>query len=95
MASLGSPVLRAIAMGDYYQLIEGCHRARAAAELGIPVILEIIDVSKCFDADGYATELGDGPIQLVPGCEGVDLDGASVSDLTSSVGHLIECEVTP
>lgn len=92
MNSLGSPKLRAIDMGDYWQLLEGCHRARAAASLGIAVELVPVDVSGCYDADGWATELGEGPVQALPGCEDLDLEGTSVADLTRAPVALLEVE---
>ena len=90
MTALGSPKLRAIDMGDYWQLLEGCHRARAAAELGVAVELLPVDVSGCYDADGWPTDLGECPVQALPGCEDLDLDGASVADLTRVPGALID-----
>jgi hypothetical protein len=49
MARLGSPVIHAVDLGDsLYQALEGCHRIRAAAALGIPVSLELV---------GYSDEL--------------------------------------
>jgi hypothetical protein len=44
MAEHGAPTLHAVDMGEgIYYLLEGCHRARAAAELGVAINLELVD----------------------------------------------------
>lgn len=37
MREMGSPTLRAVHCGSYIQLLEGCHRVRAAEALGLPI----------------------------------------------------------
>lgn len=45
MARLGAPKVRVIAYGDnQYLALEGSHRLAAAAELGMPVDLDIVDL---------------------------------------------------
>lgn len=43
MVKLGSPTIRVVDCGDYLQAIEGCHRLRAACELGLKVDFDILD----------------------------------------------------
>ena len=44
MRRLGPPTLRAIEAGDNCAyLLEGCHRARAAKALGLPITIEWVD----------------------------------------------------
>jgi len=48
MAELGSPTIRVVPYGDnQYLALEGSHRLAAAAELGLPVELDVVDI----DAD--------------------------------------------
>ncbi len=42
MLDLGSPVIRAVDLGDCVAAIEGCTRIEAAAQLGYPVNLEFL-----------------------------------------------------
>jgi len=63
MRVLGSPVIRAIDGGDHLIAVEGSHRIRAAAELGLPVAVEILDEdgdidlrSLDWDDNGYFDE---------------------------------------
>lgn len=42
MKVLGSPTIKAVDIGDCIQALEGCHRIRAAKELGMPIKLEMI-----------------------------------------------------
>jgi hypothetical protein len=51
MVALGSPTIRAIEVaGDIYA-VEGCHRLRAAQDLGIPVTLKMLDWDGAVDLD--------------------------------------------
>ena len=47
MENLGAPVIRAVWMEcfDCWAALEGCHRIRAAAELGLEPIIEEIEYS--------------------------------------------------
>ncbi len=51
MKTLGSPTIRVVDCGDYYQAIEGCHRIEAARILGIPVNLDILAQDDLVEAD--------------------------------------------
>jgi hypothetical protein len=68
MAKLGSPTIHAVDLGDgLYQALEGCHRVRAAAALGIPVAIELVEYSDAlvssvvdgFDSDHTIEQLCD------------------------------------
>jgi hypothetical protein len=72
MREMGSPTLRAIET-DHYEiaLLEGCHRARAAAALGLPVRLEILDLGS-YDCDALLDTLR----------IGLDCDNQTLRDLS-------------
>ena len=46
MRQLGPPTIRAVDLGEgQYAALEGCHRLRAALELGLTPILELVEYS--------------------------------------------------
>jgi hypothetical protein len=51
MQRLGSPSIRVVDCGDYLMALEGTHRIAAAARLGIPVDLIILDQDELVAAD--------------------------------------------
>lgn len=54
MATLGAPTIKAVRLdGDLYAALEGCHRLRAAFELGLTPEIEEIEYS-----DGLVSSLG-------------------------------------
>ena len=73
MATLGAPTIRAIWMDGYdmWAALEGCHRIRAAEQLGLVPVIEPIDYDDVCDMDCTDPELG------------LDLDnpGTTVADL--------------
>ncbi len=74
MLALGAPTVRVIDMGEgIYAAIEGCHRLRAAAALGITPDLNVLDYDAVADLDVTDPALG------------LDLDnpGMTVADLVS------------
>ena len=54
MRTLGAPVIRAVDMGGYFAALEGCHRLRAAARLGLTPVIEPVEYSE----DVTVQELG-------------------------------------
>jgi len=86
MATLGAPTLRAVDMGDgVYYLLEGTHRAHAAARLGHTVQLDLV-------AYDYAT-MAD--LRLCDAVPGLDSDNTFDEILGGAVGgdRLVDCEV--
>lgn len=74
MLALGAPTVRVIDMGEgIYAAIEGCHRLRAAAALGITPDLNVLDYDAVADLDVTDPALG------------LDLDnpGMTIADLVS------------
>ena len=74
MLKLGAPTIRVIDMGEgLFAAIEGCHRLRAAAALGIIPDLNVLDYDAVADLDVTDPALG------------LDLDnpGMTVADLVS------------
>jgi uncharacterized ParB-like nuclease family protein len=65
MVTLGAPVIKAVYMEcyDLYAALEGCHRIRAAQELGLtPVIKEVEysnDLVDGMDGDWTISEIAD------------------------------------
>lgn len=52
MIKLGAPTIRVFDMGEgMYAAIEGCHRLRAAAALGVTPEIEILDYDALADID--------------------------------------------
>lgn len=49
MAKLGSPTIRVIDADGGYWAVEGCHRLRAAEELGVPVNVVVLDPAEQID----------------------------------------------
>lgn len=74
MIKMGAPTIRVVDMGEgLYAAIEGCHRLRAASELGIEPNLDVLDYDAVADLDVTDKTLG------------LDLDnpGMTVADLVS------------
>jgi len=74
MEALGAPTVRVIDMGEgIYAALEGCHRLRAAAALGITPDLNVLDYDAVAELDVTDPALG------------LDLDnpGMTVADLVS------------
>jgi hypothetical protein len=46
MRSKGAPRLRGVNCGSYVQLIEGCHRARAANALGLTIEVDLVELTE-------------------------------------------------
>lgn len=58
MSELGSPKIRVLDVaGDLYAF-EGCHRLRAAQDLGIAVTLEMLDYDGTVDIDSIGLDDG-------------------------------------
>ena len=72
MKTLGAPTIRIYhVMNDIYQAIEGCHRLRAAAALGItPEFEELDDDTLRSDVDGLDFEDGELPEESTIGTIG-------------------------
>ncbi len=60
MATMGAPVIRAIWMDDYdmWAALEGCHRIRAAKELGFVPVIDPVDYDAVCDMDLTDPSLG-------------------------------------
>lgn len=86
MAKLGSPRLRGVNMGDCVYLLEGCHRARAAAALGVTVEVEEIDYN--YERDG---ELRICDVLVDGDC--TDSEMRSVVGIGASGNRCVDCEV--
>jgi hypothetical protein len=50
MRVMGSPTIRVVDCGDYYMALEGVHRIAAAAELNLPLDLDILEQDDLIDA---------------------------------------------
>jgi hypothetical protein len=60
MLTLGTPTIRVIDGGDMYYAVEGCHRLRAAAELGIePDFVVVGEASEPVEIEGFEPDGGD------------------------------------
>ena len=65
MATLGAPVIKAVYMDcyDLYAALEGCHRIRAAKELGLTPIIEEVkysdDLVDGIDGEWTVSEIAD------------------------------------
>ena len=51
MRGIGSPTIRVVDCGDYYQAIEGSHRIQAAADLGIAIDLDVLAQDDLVESD--------------------------------------------
>lgn len=60
MLKKGSPIIRAVYIEceDRYYALEGCHRLRAAARLGIPVKIKEIEFEDIMDVEVNNNSLG-------------------------------------
>ena len=60
MRTMGAPTLRAVEIDGEIYLLEGCHRVRAAVELGLPVTLEMLEYDPETDGDTLPEDFADG-----------------------------------
>jgi len=60
MRALGAPTLRVVDCGDHYMTLEGHHRIAAAAALGLPVDLQVIDQDEIIDPEAYGIDINSG-----------------------------------
>ena len=86
MKILGSPVIRCYDLGfdGLYQAIEGCHRIRAAVELGIGIELKVLDPStKISDLDlDYD---GDASFETISCIGDWENDGVYIDEYTGEI----------
>jgi len=63
MEILGAPTIRGYEIGNEIIAIEGCHRLRACAELGIDPVIELIDENILIsELEGLDCDWSDEPI---------------------------------
>lgn len=79
MLTRGAPTLRAIRALDTCYLLEGCHRARAAAELGLTVEIDWVEYPED-DTISVGELLGDGQAEC------------SVASLTDRPGPVLDVD---
>lgn len=60
MIKMGAPIIKAVWMDhlDCYAALEGCHRIRAAKELGIVPVIDAIDYDDVCDVEAANGNLG-------------------------------------
>lgn len=75
MEAMGSPTVRVIDIGGTLYAVEGTHRLAAAAEMGVPVHIDVVD-------DGT----GDDDVEI----DGLDLDDRSTWTLGDLREYLVD-----